>query len=478
MAYSDTRKERAKEIDEFNESISSGSWLNEYDWLPDSWKERLKANPGAQEFIYTNSNKGLDLSVYESFLNHRGAFNKNIQDILGAYYDWLNTLPTTQVAQRRASGLNPDLNGGSDIGASESSTPSFDMPDYSLAESQQMRLSQIQYIGQLVMQCAQTALGFIGQFQQIRGQALNNETTKIYNEHYPDLLQAQIDSLKSGSDVNKVTVDKVAAETEGVKASTENTKAQTSYVSKQGKMLDVEIQSKQAQLNYMEYNEGIKAALAGQNAIQDASDSYMKGYNSVIGSEADKVAALQRYAVADQSAGLIKGYVTNTLELSDYQRWHVEAAQKIAQNQFKLDMLLQDAGMSKAEYDQAYYSSLDATKSAGRVNAENTYFSGYYGNLDAKAAAGALNAQNNLTEAVNNIKFENVKALSMYVKQLENRAFLHKDPLAMDVLFRLSLGTDFVYWAPDIVHAGTTSLMGDIYNRQFRDQYKALRGIK
>ncbi len=478
MAFSDTRKERAKEIDQFNESISSGSWLNEYDWLPDSWLERLKANPGAQKFIYKNTNNGLDLSVYESFLNHRAAFKKNIQDMLGGYYDWLNSLPTTQVAQRRAAGLNSDLNGGSDIEASDSSTPSYDMPDYSLAESQQMRLSQIQYIGQLVMQCAQTALGFIGQFQQIRGQALNNKTTEIYNEHYPELLQAQIDSLKSGSNVNNVNVDKIKAETEGVKASTENTKAQTNYVSKQGQMLDVEIQSKQAQLNYMEYNEGIKAALAGQNAIQDASDSYMKGYNSVIGSEADKVAALQRYAAADQSAGLIKGYVTNTLELSDYQRWHVEAAQKIAQNQFKLDMLLQDAGMSKAEYDQAYYSSLDATKAAGRLNAENTYFSGYYGNLDAKAASGALNAQNNLTEAVNNIKFENVKALSMYVKQLENRAFLHKDPLAMDVLFRLSLGTDFVYWAPDIVHAGTTSLMGDIYNRQFRDQYKALRGIQ
>lgn len=468
---SNTRKDRAKEIDEFNQSIESGSWLDEYNWLPDSWLERLKANPGAQKFIYKNTNNGLDLSVYESFLNHRAAFKKNIQDMLGGYYDWLNSLPTTQVAQRRAAGLNSDLNGGSDIEASDSNTPSFEMPDYSLAESQQMRLSQIQYIGQIVMQCAQAALGFIGQFQQIRGQALNNETTKIYNEHYPDLLQAQIDSLNSGTRVNNANVPKIEAETE-------NTKTQTAFVSKQGKMLDVEIKSKQAQLEYLEYNEGIKAALAGQNAIQDASDSYMKGYNSVIGSEADKVAALQRYAAADQSAGLIKGYVTNTLELSDYQRWHVEAAQKIAQNQFKLDMLLQDAGMSKAEYDQAYYNSLDASKVAGRINAENTYFSGYYGNLDAKAAAGALNAQNNLTEAVNNIKFDNVKALSMYVKKLENRAFLHKDPLAMDVLFRLSLGIDFVYWAPDIVNAGTTSLMGDIYSRQFRDQYKTLRGIK
>lgn len=468
---SNTRKDRAKEIDDFNQSIESGSWLDDYDWLPDSWLERLKANPGAQKFIYKNTNNGLDLSTYESFLNHRGAFLKNIQDMLGGYYDWLNSLPTTQVAQRRAAGLNSDLNGGSDIEASDSNTPSFEMPDYSLAESQQMRLSQIQYIGQIVMQCAQTALGFISQFQQIRGQALNNETTKIYNEHYPDLLQAQIESLNSGTRVNNANVPKIEAETE-------NTKTQTAFVSKQGQMLDVEIKSKQAQLEYLEYNEGIKAALAGQNAIQDASDSYMKGYNSVIGSEADKVAALQRYAAADQSAGLIKGYVTNTLELSDYQRWHVEAAQKIAQNQFKLDMLLQDAGMSKAEYDQAYYSSLDASKAVGRLNAENTYFSGYYGNLDAKAAAGALNAQNNLTEAVNNIKFDNVKALSIYVKQLENRAFLHKDPLAMDVLFRLSLGTDFVYWAPDIVNAGTTSLMGDIYSRQFRDQYKTLRGIK
>lgn len=466
-----TRKDRAKEIDDFNQSIESGSWLDEYDWLPDSWLERLKANPGAQTFIYKNTNNGLDLAVYESFLNHRAAFKKNIQDILGGYYDWLNSLPTTQVAQRRAAGLNPDLNGGSDIDASDSNTPSFEMPDYSLAESQQMRLSQIQYIGQIVMQCAQAALGFIGQFQQIRGQALNNETTKIYNEHYPDLLQAQIDSLNSGTRVNNANVPKIEAETD-------NTKTQTAFVSKQGQMLDVEIKSKQAQLEYLEYNEGIKAALAGQNAIQDASDSYMKGYNSVIGSEADKVAALQRYAAADQSAGLIKGYVTNTLELSDYQRWHVEAAQKIAQNQFKLDMLLQDAGMSKAEYDQAYYNSLDASKAADRLNVENTYFSGYYGNLDSKAAAGALNAQNNLTEAVNNLKFDNVKALSMYVKRLENRAFLHKDPLAMDVLFRLSLGTNFVYWAPDIVNAGTTSLMGDIYNRQFRDQYKALRGIQ
>lgn len=468
---SNTRKDRAKEIDDFNQSIESGSWLDEYDWLPDSWLERLKANPGAQKFIFKNTNNGLDLSTYESFLNHRGAFLKNIQDMLGGYYDWLNSLPTTQVAQRRAAGLNSDLNGGSDIEASDSNTPSFEMPDYSLAESQQMRLSQIQYIGQIVMQCAQAALGFIGQFQQIRGQALTNETTKIYNEHYPDLLQAQIDSLNSGTRVNNANVPKIEAETE-------NTKTQTAFVSKQGQMLDVEIKSKQAQLEYLEYNEGIKAALAGQNAIQDASDSYMKGYNSVIGSEADKVAALQRYAAADQSAGLIKGYVTNTLELSDYQRWHVEAAQKIAQNQFKLDMLLHDAGMSKAEYDLAYHNSLDASKAAGRLNAENTYFSGYYGNLDAKASSGALNAQNNLTEAVNSIKFENVKALSMYVKQLENRAFLHRDPLAMDVLFRLSLGTDFVYWAPDIVNAGTTSLMGDIYNRQFRDQYKSLRGIQ
>ena len=442
---SNTRKDRAKEIDDFNQSIESGSWLDEYDWLPDSWLERLKANPGAQKFIYKNTNNGLDLSTYESFLNHRGAFLKNIQDMLGGYYDWLNTLPTTQVAQRRAAGLNSDLNGGSDIEASESNTPSFEMPDYSLAESQQMRLSQIQFIGQTIMQCAQAALGFIGQFQQIRGQALNNETTKIYNAHYPDLLQAQIDNLKSGSNVNNANVPKIEAETHNINANTAKTKAETTYVSKQGQMLDVEIKSKQAQLDYLEYNEGIKAALAGQNAIQDASDSYMKGYNSVIGSEADKVAALQRYATADQSAGLIKGYVTNTLELSDYQRWGVEAAQKIAQNQFKLNLLLQDAGMSKAEYDQAYYNSLDASKAAGRVNAENTYFSGYYGNLKADVAAGAVNAQNNLTQAVDNIKFDNVKALSMYVKQLENRAFLHNDPLAMDVLFRLCFNLVNIY---------------------------------
>ena len=66
---SNTRKDRAKEIDDFNQSIESGSWLDEYDWLPDSWLERLKANPGAQKFIYKNTNNGLDLSTYESFLN-------------------------------------------------------------------------------------------------------------------------------------------------------------------------------------------------------------------------------------------------------------------------------------------------------------------------------------------------------------------------------------------------------------------------
>ena len=44
MAYSDTRKQRAKEIDEFNQSIESGSWLDEYDWLPDSYEGTLKVD--------------------------------------------------------------------------------------------------------------------------------------------------------------------------------------------------------------------------------------------------------------------------------------------------------------------------------------------------------------------------------------------------------------------------------------------------
>lgn len=81
--------------------------------------------------------------------------------MFGGYYDWLDIFFIIQVVQCCDVGFNFDLNGGLDIDAFELNIFFFEMFDYFFVEFQQMRLFQIQYIGQIVMQCVQVVFGFI-----------------------------------------------------------------------------------------------------------------------------------------------------------------------------------------------------------------------------------------------------------------------------------------------------------------------------
>ncbi len=414
-------QERVDEINAYNDKISSEWWnSDEYDFLPDTWKERLKTNPFANKFLVNP--KKTDLAAYESYLNQVNSFNDYNSKIVNEYFNFLNTLPTTQVAQRRAAGLNPDLNGGSDIDNSETESPSYTMPDYSLAESQALRLQQAQFIGQCIVQAIQSAMGVVGQIQGFKVSQGQIEQQQITNEWLPKVYQAQIDSMNSGTQVNKASVPKIEAETKNL--------------TEQGELIQAQTISTQKQVQYAEYNEGIKAALAGQKAIENASDDYMRGYSSVIGSEADRLAIVERLSKADQAAGLYRGFVDHQLGFTEYMDWFVDAAQKLQQNQFQLDRLLQQSGMTAAQYDIEYTKALDAAAAGARFNKEQAYYSAYYGARDGRTQALADNAGNTLALQVDQIKLNNIKTISSLYTRLANAAN-NGDVIAKQALFNM-----------------------------------------
>lgn len=413
--------DRVEEINAYNDKVS-GEWWNsdEYDYLPDSWKERLKSNPYANKFIVNP--KKTDMAVYESYLSQLNSYNEYNSKIINEYFNFLNTLPTTQVAQRRAAGLNPDLNGGSDIDNSEVQSPTYQAPDYSLAEAQALRLQQAQFIGQCIVQAIQSAMAVVGQIQGFKVSQGQIKQQQITNEWLPKVYKAQIDSMNSGTRVNTASVPKIEAE--------------TANLTEQGKLIQAQTTSAQKQVQYVEYNEGINAALRGAKAVDGASEDYMRGYNSIIGSEADRLAIIERLSKADQAAGLYRGFVDHQLGFTEYMDWFVDAAQKLQHNQFQLDRLLQQSGMTAAQYDIEYTKALDAAAAGARFNKEQAYYSAYYGARDGRTQALAENAGNTLSLQVDEIKLNNIKTISSLYSRLANAAN-NGDVIAKQALFNM-----------------------------------------
>ncbi len=444
MATKKYMQDRVDEINSYNDKVS-GEWWNseEYDYLPDSWKERLKANPFANKFLVNPKNT--DMAVYESYLSQLNSFNDYNADIINEYFNFLNSLPTTQVAQRRAAGLNPDLNGGSDIDNSVTESPTTTMPDYSLAEAQALRLQQAQFIGQCVVQAIQSAMNVVGQIQGFKVSQGQIEQQQITNEWLPKVYKAQIDSMNSGTRVNTASVPKIEAE--------------TANLSEQGKLIQAQTTSAQKQVQYVEYNEGLNAALLGAKAVAGASDDYMRGYNSIIGSDADRLAIVERLSRADQAAGIYRGFVDHQLGYTEYMDWYVEAAQKLQQNQFKLDRLLQQSGMTAAEYDIEYTKSLNAAAAGARFNKEQGYYSAYYGNREGKTQALADNAGNTLALQVDQVKLDNIQTLSTLYTRLSNAA-RNGDVIAKQALFNMYMPGAYQFPMNNIT--GTASAVGNL----------------
>lgn len=425
-------KDRFKQVQDFNKYLD-GEWWNDerYSYLPQSYRERIKNNPHANKLIFNPKN--VDLTVYENYLKQKEAFDIYNSDIVNEYWDFINSIPTAQVARNRAAGINSDLDGSQGVESADTQTDfQNQIPDYSLATAQQQRMQQVQLIGSAIISAINSTIGII---QQVQGYRINEQQIaqgKTFNEYYPQMLEAQIANIRSGTDVNNTRIPNIAADTE-------NKKVHTGVLSEQQKMLQIEQTAATKQLAYTEYNQGINAALRGQKAIEGASDDYMRGYNSVIGSDADRVAILERRAKADELAGLYRGYVDNQLQFTEYQRWFIKAAQDLQRNQFKLDMAFQSAGITAAEYDQQYYGALDASKAAEATNKLNTFNSTYFGQKSPSLQAGAENAANKLATTVETIKQNNSRVVAQLVANLSDQAF-NGDPVATQALFNMYYG--------------------------------------
>ncbi len=433
------RKDRYKQVQDFNSYLETEWWNDEkYSYLPESYRQRIRNNPHANKLIYNPNN--VDLTVYENFLKQKEAFDIYNTDIVNEYWDYINSIPTAQIARNRAAGINSDLDGSQGVGAADTQTDvQTQIPDYSLATAQQQRLQQVQLIGSCIVSAINSAMGIV---QQVQGYRMNEQQIqqgKTFNSYYPEMLEAQIANIRSGTDVNNTRVPNIVADTE-------NKNANTKVLSEQQKMLQIEQNAATKQLAYTEYNQGINAALRGQNAIEGASADYMRGYNSIIGSEADRVAILERRGKADQLAGLYRGYVDNTLEMTEYQKWYIEAAQNIQRNQFKLEMAMQNAGITSAEYDQKYISALDPTLAAVSQNSawnaakeQNTFNQVYFGKLDPTAQAGVDNAALKVQSIVQQVQLSNKQELGKLVSRLIDRSKA-KDPIATQALFNMYFG--------------------------------------
>ncbi len=182
-----------------NEYLSGDWWsaLPYWNDLPAEWQELIKSNPfkNGTSSYYWNTIFGGNKQENAMIENMR-AFDKWNADVYSQYLSHLNSLPTTQVAQQRAAGINPALSGGESISGS-----TLEGPDTSGSAPLEDDSTGLEVFGQLVSTVGQvvstiysgisTIVGAFNTVTDTKGKALDNVAKEFNNVILPERWQME-----------------------------------------------------------------------------------------------------------------------------------------------------------------------------------------------------------------------------------------------------------------------------------------------
>ncbi len=352
-----------------NEYLSGEWWNNLPYWneLPAEWQELIKSNPfknGTSSYFWNTVFGGNKQE--NAIIENMRQFDKWNADVYSQYLSHLNSLPTTQVAQQRAAGINPALSGGESISGS-----TLEGPDSSGSAPLEDDSTGLEVFSQLVSNVGQvvstiysgisTIVGAFNTVTDTKGKALDNVAKEFNNDILPERWKIEYRNF------------------------TENLK-------------NMSLSRKLARNNEEREAFGFGANLRKQGYslpnLKGSSSSVKSGYQS-----ADKASKVDDYGrlylankyVSDPAFGV---FFDTDFNPQPYLMDYVNLNRSFMDLQARSRFIKQRAINAYDKYTRKYYDTLNPVTAATSENVNNQWNINYKSVLDGQALAEMENARN------------------------------------------------------------------------------------
>lgn len=178
----------------------SGEWWNDLPYfndLPEEWQELIKSNPfkhGTSSYFWNTIFGGNKQE--NAMIENMREFDRWNADLYSQYLSHLNSLPSTQVSQQRAAGINPALSGGESLSGS-----TLEGPDTSAPAPLEDDTTGLEVFAQLIHNVAQvcssiysgitTAVNAFNIVADTKGKVLDNVSKDFNNSILPERWQME-----------------------------------------------------------------------------------------------------------------------------------------------------------------------------------------------------------------------------------------------------------------------------------------------
>lgn len=178
----------------------SGEWWNDLPYfndMPEEWQNLIKSNPfknGTSSYFWNTVFGGNKQE--NAMIENMREFEKWNADVYSQYLSYMNSLPSTQVAQQRAAGINPALSGGESISGS-----TLEGPDTSGSAPLEDDSTGLEVFAQLISNVGQvcssiysgitTAVNAFNTVVDTKGKALDNIAKDFNNDILPERWQME-----------------------------------------------------------------------------------------------------------------------------------------------------------------------------------------------------------------------------------------------------------------------------------------------
>ena len=395
-SYSSTNESDVK-LWAANDYLSGQWWLNLPYWneLPEEWQELIKSNPfknGSSSYFWNTIFGGNKQE--NAMIENMREFDKWNADVYSQYLSYLNSLPTTQVSQQRAAGINPALSGGESLSGS-----TLEGPDTSGSAPLEDDSTGLEVFGQVVSAVGQvvssiysgisTIVGAFNTVTDTKGKALDNVAKEFNNDILPQRWQMEFRNFS------------------------ENLK-------------NMSLSRQLARNNEERAAFGFGANLRKQGYslpnMNGSSSAVKSGYHS-----ADKASKVEDYGrlylaskyVSDPSFGV---FFDTDFNPQPYIMDYINLNRSFMDLQARSRFIKQRAINAYDVYTRQYYNTLNPVTAASSENVNNQWNINYKSVLDGQALAEMENARNEWQKTLDSYRVQMWKQYNGMLNQWYSRA--------------------------------------------------------
>lgn len=348
-------------------SSSTLPWYEQLDWynsLPDEYKVLIRNNPFAHDTPSYHLNTLFGGSKYEIAEAQRiEQFRDWNMKVYSSYLSYLNSLPTTQVSQKREAGINMALSGGEGISGStlegpESTPSSYPEDNFTGLEAFGSVMSLVGNVVSGVFGGISTCVSAMKAVAETKGVALDNIGKEFNNDILPERWKME-------------------------------------YRNFQENLMNMSLSRKLHRNNEERSAFGFGANLRKQGYslpdMKGSSSAVKSGFQSA--EKASKVDDYSRLYLANKyiSDPAFGAFVDTDFNPQPYMLDYINLNRSWMDVQARARFIHQKALNAIDKYEASYYTVLDPSLAAGGLNAQNLYNKEYYKSLDASAIAAFEN---------------------------------------------------------------------------------------